>query len=97
MTTTKITFVHNEDNNDYLQSNMLLIQSGGCITYAEEQCIKQFIYTWEKVFKCEGYDLNEIMSKKDIYEVHMHQSYWNLYFTFYPKWGTPETYTISRK
>ena len=97
MTTTKITFVHNEDNNDYLQSNMLLINSSGCVTTAVEMSIQEFIRDWDSAFAYEHFDLKQIMTKKEIYVVHMHTGFSTVEFTFYPKWENPDTYIISSR
>ena len=95
METSRFTFIQNKDNKDYLQSNMLLIDSSGCITTAVEMSIQEFIRDWDSAFAYEHHDLKQIMTKKEIYVVHMHTGFSTVEFTFYPKWENPDTYIIS--
>lgn len=96
METSRFTFNQKKDKNDYLQSNMLLIDSDGCTTTAEEITIQEFIQNWDSAFAHEDYDLKQIMTKKEIYVVHMHTGFSTVNFTFYPKWENPDTYLIRR-
>lgn len=95
METSKFKFVQHKDKNDYLNSNMLLIDSSSCVTTAEEMIIQEFIKNWDNAFAREGYDLKQIMTKKEIYVVHMHTGFSTVHFTFCPKWENPDTYIIS--
>lgn len=95
METSRFTFNQKKDKNDYLQSNMLLIDSDGCTTTAEEITIQEFIQNWDSAFAHEDYDLKQIMTKKEIYVVHMHTGFSTVNFTFYPKWENPDTYIIA--
>lgn len=94
METSRFTFIQNKDNKDYLQSNMLLINSSGCVTTAVEMSIQEFIQNWDSAFAHDGYDLKQIMTKKEIYVVHMHTGFSTVHFTFYPKWENTDTYII---
>lgn len=96
METSRFTFIQNKDNKDYLQSNMLLINSNGCITKVEEMSIQEFIQSWGGAFAYEHYNLKKIMTTKEIYVVHMHTGFSTVDFTFYPKWENPDTYLIRR-
>ena len=95
METSRFTFVQKNDKNDRLQSNMLLINSSGCVTTAVEMSIQEFIRDWDSAFAHDDYDLKQIMTKKEIYVVHMHTGFSTVEFTFYPKWKNPDTYIIS--
>lgn len=95
METSRFTFNQKKDKNDYLNSNMLLIDSDGCTTTAEEITIQEFIQNWDSAFAHEDYDLKQIMTKKEIYVVHMHTGFSTVHFTFYPKWENPDTYIIA--
>lgn len=94
METSRFTFIQNKDNKDYLQSNMLLINSSGCVTTAVEMSIQEFIRDWGSAFAHDGYDLKQIMTKKEIYVVHMHTGFSTVQFTFCPKWENTDTYII---
>lgn len=95
METSRFTFTQKKDKNDYLNSNMLLIDSSGCVTTAVEMTIKEFIRNWESAFAYEDFDLKKIMTKKEIYVVHMHTGFSTVQFTFCPKWENPDTYIIA--
>ena len=95
METSKFKFVQKKDKIDYLNSNMLLIDSSSCVTTAEEMTIQEFIQNWDSAFARDDYDLKQIMTKKEIYVVHMHTGFSTVQFTFYPKWENPDTYIIS--
>ena len=97
METSRFTFVQKNDKNDRLQSNMLLIDSSGCVTTAVEMSIQEFIRDWDSAFAYEHYDLKQIMTKKEIYVVHMHTGFSTVHFTFCPKWENPDTYIISSR
>ena len=97
METSRFTFVQKNDKNDRLQSNMLLINSSGCVTTAAEMSIQEFIRDWDSAFAHDDYDLKQIMTKKEIYVVHMHTGFSTVEFTFYPKWENPDTYIISSR
>ena len=94
METSRFTFVQKNDKNDRLQSNMLLIDSSGCVTKAVEMSIQEFIRDWDSAFAHDDYDLKQIMTKKEIYVVHMHTGFSTIQFTFYPKWENSDTYII---
>ena len=95
METSKFKFVQKKDKIDYLNSNMLLIDSSSCVTTAEEMTIKEFIQNWDSACARDDRDLKQIMTKKEIYVVHMHTGFSTVQFTFYPKWENPDTYIIS--
>ena len=97
METSRFTFVQKNDKNDRLQSNMLLIDSSSCVTTAVEMSIQEFIRDWDSAFAHDGHDLKQIMTKKEIYVVHMHTGFSTIQFTFYPKWENPDTYIICSK
>ena len=97
METNRFTFIQNKDNKDYLQRNMLLIDSSGCVTIAKEMTIQEFIQNWDLAFAYEHFDLKQIMTKKEIYVVHMHTGFSTIQFTFYPKWENSDTYIISSR
>ena len=71
METSKITFVHDCEDN-YLNNTILFIKTCGCITQMEETTVKEFIYIWKDVFnsKVEGRNLEAFMKAQHTAVVH---------------------------
>ena len=69
MTTTKITFVHDCED-DYLNNTILLIKTSGCITNMEELTVKEFIYLWKDLFRTNKIDLKKFMKAQKTAVVH---------------------------
>lgn len=71
METSKITFVHDYDD-DYLTNKILVIRTRGCITQMEEFTVKEFIYHWKDVFnsKVEGRNLEALMKAQRTAVIH---------------------------